>query len=434
MTALVGIRREDKNRWERRVPLIPAQLKEVLSTGDLAAEVESMPNRVFSDAEYRAAGASVVDALGEADVVLAVKEIPVDLLRPGRAYVFFSHTIKGQPHNMPLLRQLLALGCTLIDYEKITDDAGRRLVLFGRNAGQAGMIDTLHLLGLRLVHEGLHTPAASVKMAYHYSDLKTTRAAFVTVAEQLAASGMPASLTPVMVGLAGYGNVSQGAQEVFDLLPHREITPDQLLTGEVPGDVPLAKVVFREEDMVIRTQGGADAFDLQEYYQHPERYEGRFERFLPHLHVLLNGIYWEERYPRLVTREALRALWSGDESPRLRVIGDVSCDVEGSIQATVKTTMPDDPGYVFDPLTETHSMGVAGRGPVIMAVDNLPAELSRESSIQFSESLKPYVGPIARARRDGPFDQYAVPPEIRRAVIVYNGELTPNFAHLRDAL
>lgn len=436
MTWTLGIRREDKNIWERRVPLIPADLARLLEADDLAAVVQPYPRRVFADEEYRKAGAEVAEDLSGCDLVLAVKEIPADMFVPGGAYVFFSHTIKAQPHNMAMLRRLLELGCTLIDYERITDDQGRRLVFFSRQAGQAGVLDSLHLLGARLAHEGLDTPFADVKMAHGYADLDEAKRALADVGARVAAEGLGEGLRPLVVGFAGYGNVSQGAQEVFDVLAPTTVTPQALLAGELPG-AGLVKVVFAESDMVEPKDAGAP-FELQEYYDHPERYRGRFERFLPHLHMLVNGIYWEERYPRLVTNVALKRLWEIETEPgslpKLRVLGDVSCDIDGSIQCTFRSTMPDEPAYVFDPLTGEHSMGFVGRGPVIMAVDNLPAELSHASSVQFSESLRGFVADTVRADRSVAWEDYAVPPPIRRAVIAYNGQLTPDYAYLQKSL
>lgn len=428
----IGIRREDKNIWERRVPLIPAHLERILEAGDLAAVVQPYPRRVFADEAYRQAGAEVAEDLSGCDLVLAVKEIPAALFEPGGAYMFFSHTIKAQSYNMAMLRRLLELRCTLIDYERITDDQGRRLVLFSRQAGQAGMIDTLHLLGARLATEGIDTPFSALKMAYAYASLDEAKAALASVGARIIDQGLPEAVSPLVVGFAGYGNVSQGAQEIFDVLPVTTVTPDALESGDLPAS-GLVKVVFAEQDMVEPVAEGT-AFELQEYYQHPERYRGRFARLLPRLHVLLNGIYWEERYPRLVTNADLRTLWETSPRPRLRVLGDVSCDIEGSIQCTVKSTMPDAPSYVFDPLTGEHTMGIEGRGPIVMAVDNLPAELPRESSVQFSESLRGFVADIVRADRSVPWEDYDVPPPIRRAVISYNGALTPDYAYLQKSL
>jgi alpha-aminoadipic semialdehyde synthase len=432
LTRTIGIRREDKNIWERRVPLIPAHLERILEAGDLAVVVQPYPRRVFTDEAYRRAGAEVAEDLSGCDVVFAVKEIPAALFQPGGAYVFFSHTIKAQPYNMAMLRRLLELHCTLIDYERITDDQGRRLVFFSRQAGQAGMIDTLHLLGARLAAEGLRTPFSAMKMAYAYASLDETKAALASIGARIIDQGLPGAVSPLVVGFAGYGNVSVGAQDVFDVLPATTVTPDALLAGDLPAD-GLVKVVFTEQDMVEPVAEGA-AFELQEYYQHPERYRGRFARFLLRLHVLLNGIYWEERYPRLVTNADLRRLWEAEPTPRLRVLGDVSCDIDGSIQCTVKSTMPDAPSFVYDPFTGEHTMGFEGRGPVVMAVDNLPAELSGESSKHFSESLRGFVADIARADRSVPWEDYDVPPPIRRAVIVYNGELAPDYTYLRKSL
>lgn len=434
MTRTFGIRREDKNLWERRVPITPEHMASILSSGDLTALVQPSTLRVIPDVDYGAVGARIHEALDAADVVFGVKEMPEAFFLPGRAYVFFSHTIKGQPYNMPMLRRLLSLGCTLCDYERIADDKGRRLVFFSRQAGQAGMIDSLHLLGARLGHEGLKTAFEDVGMAHSYGSLAAIREAFKSIGQRLVTEGLPEDVSPLVVGFAGYGNVSQGAQEVFDLLPHVAVEPEDLLSASLPRcpEQPLVKVVFREEHMVTRRQPGA--FDLKEYYERPGEYQGTFSRFLPHLHVLVNGIYWEERYPRLVTLSDLRELWSGPKSPRLRVIGDVSCDLNGSVECTVKTTMPDAPSYVVDAATGEITMGVHGQGPVIMAVDNLPAELSMDSSQWFSQSLHPFVGPLVRADRRVPFERYRLPEALRRAVIAYNGELTPDYQYLAEAL
>ena len=431
MTRL-GIRREDKNIWERRVPLIPEDLGEILGQGSFEAVVQPSARRIFTDDQFAAVGARLQEDLGECDVVLAVKEIPAELFVESVAYVFFSHTIKAQPYNMAMLRRLLELKCTLIDYERIVDEQGRRLVFFSRQAGQAGMIDTLHLLGKRLDLEGVGGPISEIQMAYAYPDLAAAQASVRRMGETVRAHGLPTPFNPLVCGFAGYGNVSRGAQEVFDVLPFAEISPDALLAGELP-EAPFVKVVFKEADMVAPRSPG-HPFELQEYYRHPERYQSRFERFLPRLHVLINGIYWEQRYPRLVTNDLLKQLWSPGETPRLRIIGDVSCDIEGSIECTRKSTMPDAPGYVYHPETDDITMGVDGRGPIIMAVDNLPAELSHESSVHFSRSLRGFVPALLGADRSVPLERYDVPGPLRPAVIVYNGELTPDYKYLERAL
>jgi alpha-aminoadipic semialdehyde synthase len=192
-------------------------------------------------------------------------------------------------------------------------------------------------------------------------------------------------------------------------------------------------VVFKEEDLVEPVSPGV-AFQLQDYYDHPEKYRPRFEAYVPYLTLLVNGIYWSERYPRLVTRRFLKALFSDHPQPRLRVIGDISCDVEGAIECNLRATTPGDPIYVYDPLTGETRDGHQGRGVVVLAVDNLPSELPRESSTHFSTTLLPFIPELAQANYDVPFDQSTLPPTIKRAVIVWNGQLTPDYRYMEAFL
>ncbi len=211
--------------------------------------------------------------------MLGIKEMPKDYFRPGGAYVFFSHTIKGQPYNMEMLRNLVDRRCTLLDYERVEDEQGRRLIFFGRYAGIAGMIDTLWTLGRRLEALGHETAFRELKPAHEYADLDAAKAAVSAVGRRIAAEGLPDFLRPMAVGFTGYGHVSRGAQEVFDLLPHVEVEPDRLEdfieSGDSPGD-RLAKVVYREEHLVDRAEPSG-AFDLQHYYDHGDQYRSRFE-------------------------------------------------------------------------------------------------------------------------------------------------------------
>ena len=174
----IGIRREDKDRWEARVPLIPDDVVRLTSSGAAEIVVQPSPRRVFTEAEYVQAGARVDEDLSACDVVLAVKEIPRELFAPGKTYAFFSHTIKGQPYNMDMLRRLMDLRCQLIDYERITDESGRRIIFFSRFAGLAGAIDSLWVLGRRLEWEGLSpNPFAALEQTYTYPTLEAALAA-----------------------------------------------------------------------------------------------------------------------------------------------------------------------------------------------------------------------------------------------------------------
>jgi alpha-aminoadipic semialdehyde synthase len=361
---------------------------------------------------------------------MGVKEIPLARIEPGRTYVNFSHTIKGQEANMPALGRLMECGCQLIDYEKITDAAGRRLVFFGRHAGYAGMIDSLWALGRRLDHEGIASPFSGVRAAHEYCDLKQVRAALAEVASAIRRGGIPPQIQPCVCCFTGYGQVSQGAQEIFDLLPTKEIAPGDMACLSPAADL-CYKVVMREEHLVSRIES-SQPFDLQEYYQQPERYESAFLPYVEQICLLLNCVYWDLRYPRLITAEQFAELFRRGSKPRLRVVGDISCDVDGSLACTIRTTDPGNPVYVYNPHDGTTVDGVTGEGVVVLAVDFLPCELPVDASVDFSRALRPLVPGLARADFTRELADSGLPPELQRATIVYQGQLTEPFAYLSE--
>lgn len=428
----IGIRREDKSHWEARTPLVPADVLRLIRDHGLEIAIQPSPNRAFDDDAYRQAGATLTEDLSACPVILGVKEIPPAWFERGKTYVYFSHTIKGQPDNMPALRRLMDLKGQLIDYERIVDEEGRRLVFFGRFAGLAGMIDTLWALGRRLRHEGLDTPLAAVQPAHRYRDLDHAREAIRETGDRIRTQGLPDVLRPFVCGFAGYGQVSQGAQEIYDLLPVEEVTPEALATLDAAAP-HCHKVVFREEHLAEPIDGSA-SFRLQEYYDHPDRYRAAFFRHVPHLTALVNGIYWEPKYPPLITREQFATLYADGASPRLRVVGDITCDIDGSLACTTRATTPDSPVYTYDPTTGQTIDGVAGRGPVVLAVDFLPCELPVDASVAFSRAVSPLIPGLAKADFAGDLANSGLPSELARATIVYQGELTEPYRSLRQHL
>ncbi len=436
MNAKIGIRREDKSEWERRVPLTPQTIRELREKYGLEFYVQPSPIRVFKPDEFEQAGAVVQEDLSPASIVLAVKEIPVPCFQPGKTYIFFAHVIKGQPHNMPMLRHMMKLGCNLIDYEKVTDEHGRRLIFFGWHAGVVGMIESLWALGQRLAWEGIPNPFEDIRHTFTYSHLELARQAVRAAGERIKTEGVPEAIAPLIIGVAGYGNVGRGIQDILKELPTLEIQPSELArvaTAPAARRDVIYRVLFKEEHSVEPISPEVH-FELQDYYHHPEKYRSCFEPYVPYLTVLMNSNYWDARYPRLVTKAYIRELFGGAQPPRLRVIGDASCDLEGGIECTVKSTDPGDPVYVYDPETGETTMGVAGRGPVIMAVDILPSELPREASEYFSGILAPFIPAIAQADFSKPFEELDLPPEIKRAVILYHGELTPDYKYIEKFL
>jgi alpha-aminoadipic semialdehyde synthase len=431
-----GVRSEDKSQWERRVPLVP-QDAAALRLAGVDVVVQQSARRAFTGEEFRAAGVPVQEDVEDCDVVVGIKEIPAARLSVGKTYLFFPHVIKGQPANMPMLRRLMELKATLIDYERIVDEHNRRLIFFGRHAGLAGMINTLWALGQRLESRGISSPFARVKQALSYAELSGAQEDLQRVAARIAEEGVPAEIHPLVVGFTGYGNVSGGAQEILDILPTRSIAPAEV--AAIAGDRTVSsnvvyKVVLRESDLVEPLEAGRP-FDLTDYYRSGKSgYRSVFGRYADHLSLLVNCIYWDERYPRILTLEDCRRMWSCGRSPRLLVVGDISCDVNGSIECTVKATDPGNPVYVYEPATGTARDGFEGDGPVVMAVDILPSEIPRESSVDFSRVLTPLLADLSRADLGRPFAELALPPALKRAVIVHQGELTPDYEYLRSHL
>lgn len=435
MKNLIGIRHEDKYVMERRVPLIPGHVKNLIRNQGLEVKVQKSPKRIFTDDEFKAAGAELVDDLSGVPVVFGVKEMPVDFFEEGKTYVFFSHVIKGQPYNMPMLKRMMELNCNLIDYEKVTDELGRRLIFFGRFAGLAGMINSLWSLGKRYEYFGIKTPFLKIKQSHTYNSLDEAKAVISQVGFEIAKKGLPSEINPLVIGFTGYGNVSNGAQEIAGLLPIKEISPAELLTLKESENLPnnvVYKVVFKEEDLSKPKDENME-FDLQDYYTHPEKYKDQFEQYIEHITVLMNCMYWDERYPRIITKDFLQKLY-GKGNPKLTVIGDVTCDPDGSVECTFKGTEIEDPVFVYNPETRKHTMGFEGKGILDMAVDILPSELPRESSIAFSDALHKYVKSIAEAGFNKSYNDLNLPNPVKRALILHQGKLTNDYKYIADYL
>jgi alpha-aminoadipic semialdehyde synthase len=434
MSNFIGIRHEDKYKQERRAPLTPRHVARLVKNKKLDIIVQSSEKRVFLDEEFRKAGAKIAADLKKCSVIFGVKEIPKEFFEPEKTYVFFAHVVKGQPYNMDMLRRMMELKCNLIDYEKVVDEQGKRLIFFGRYAGMAGMINSLWALGLRLKEHGIPTKLLSLKQAHRYHSLAEARDDISRIGQLIAENGVPKELKPFVIGVTGYGNVSQGAQEIIGLLPVKEISPAKLLELQRRRKLPdniIYKVIFKEEDMFENIKG--EPFDLHDYFSNPQDYRSVFEKYIPHLSMLINCIYWDKRYPRLVTRDFLQEFYTGTV-PKLKVIGDISCDVDGSVECTLKPTEIDDPIFVYDPFTREITMGHRGDGILVMAVDILPAELPRDASDGFADVLVNFVKPIADADFSEHFDDLDLPKPIKKALILHNGDLTPEYRYIAEFL
>jgi alpha-aminoadipic semialdehyde synthase len=420
----LGIMKETKSIWERRVPLNPDAVRTLVEKG---YEVFVQPSdiRIYTDAEYKAAGALIQDDLSTCDLIIGVKEIPVEHILPEVPHLFFSHTIKGQSHNMPMLRDILRKNATLIDYERIVDSDGRRLVFFGQYAGYAGTIETLWALGQRLkAWKGIDTPFLKLKRPYEYDSVADAVEHVREIGREIEDKGLPKEITPLNIFVLGYGNVAQGCMHILSALPTIEVEPDELAPlsqGYRSNKVYIT--VFKEKHLVERKDG--DPFNLRNYFNHGGEYRSRMKYYLPYCSVYINAIFWAPGYP-IFLKDINMVDMQGDDQ-KLIVIGDITCDIDGSVQATVKSTQPDNPVFIYNAITQDVTDGFAGEGFCDMAVDNLPCEFSKEASNYFTSALLPYMEAMLNNDYRKPIKDSILPEPIRQAVLVHHGKLEHDY-------
>lgn len=435
---VLGIRREDKNKWERRAPVAPQHVAALVKQG-IKVIVQPSSRRVFTDEEYRAAGAVLSEDLSECVAIAAVKEVPQKLLLPGRTYIFFSHTIKAQPAGMPLLDDVLAKKVRLVDYECITTTGqrgGPRLVAFGGFAGAAGAIDFLRGLGERFLALGYSTPLLHIGSAFMYPSLEEAKRAISLAGEAIIKHGLPKALCPFIAVFTGQGNVTQGALDIFKLLPFEMVDPNDLQKMREPGQSTdeecrkLYLTVTTAEHMVRHKYGGP--FNKEQYYETPDQYEPTFQdNILPYSTIVINCMYWDARFPRLFTQEDIhRHVMQG--SDRLLGVCDITCDADGSVP-TRQFTSIEQPFFVYNALTESASACLDDPGVLFHAVDHLPSELPREASEHFGNCLLQYL-PFLVAKHApvklGTGDTASWPAPIRGAVIAEGGELIREYQYI----
>jgi len=436
MIKCIGIIRETKNEWERRTPLVPDDIQKIIKELPVRFIIQPSDLRIFKADDFCRQGAAMADDLSPCEMILGIKEIKVSDLLADKIYLFFSHTIKGQNYNMPMLQRIMDLHCTLIDYERMIDEKGQRLIYFSYHAGLAGIIDTLWAFGKKLALHGIDSPFGHIQHSLQYPDLQHAENAFQQVADHIKKSGLPPQISPCVIGITGYGNVSRGVQHLLNILPTVTITPAELPAihqAKKPQRNKILKMLFKEEDMV-EPVNPQQKFDLQDYYKHPEKYRSRFERYIPDLNIIVNTSFWNRQYPKHVTRKFIRELYSGNQEPSLKVIADISCDVQGGIECTLKTTTPGNPVFTYLPDTDEARDGFEGHGPLIMAVDNLPCELPVEASTYFSSILSKLIPDLVQADYKRDFASLGLPMALKKAVVVYRGDLTPEYQYLQEYL
>ncbi|HEX5169965.1 MAG TPA: NAD(P)-dependent oxidoreductase [Cyclobacteriaceae bacterium] len=398
-TIKLGIIREGKIPVDKRVPFTPAQVSEIIyKFPHVEIFCQHSSIRSFSDLEYEQTGIKVVHDLSHCDLLMGIKEVPLNNLIDHKTYLFFSHTMKKQPHNRRLLQAILKKNITLIDYEALTDAEGNRLVAFGRYAGIVGTYNCFWMIGKRYKNYSLRRAMDCID----YNDLK----------RELPKIKLPSQLRIV---LTGSGRVGKGAEQILSDVGVRKVNPDDFLNHSF--DEPVY-VQLRSRDYHVDKSGRE--FSSEEFHSAPEKFDSDFLKYAQVADVLINGAYWNPGAPRLFSREEML-----DPSFKIKIIADISCDIDGSVPATIKATDVNDPVYDYNPFSHTAEPPFSNEKFIsIMAVDNLPCELPRSASEDFGRGLIDRVLPSLIVE-----DNKGV---IMRATIAKGGKLTARFAYLSD--
>ncbi|KAL5278904.1 AASS family protein [Megaselia abdita] len=441
---VIAIRREDQSVWERRAPFGPSHVQKMVKQG-VKVIVQPSNRRAYPMQAYLNSGAIIQEDISEASVIFGVKQVPVDSLIPGKTYCFFSHTIKAQEANMPLLDAILEKNIRLIDYERIIDNNDRRLVAFGKYAGVAGMINILHGLGLRLLALGHHTPFMHIGPAHNYRNSMMARQAIRDCGYEISLGMMPKSIGPLTFVFTGSGNVSQGAQEIFQELPIEYVTPDTLRKVAEHGNPnKLYGCEVSRSDHLERRDGGG--FDPVEYDEHPERYISTFNKNIaPYASVIVNGIYWAVGSPKLISIPDAKTLLRPANTPwlptskgspslphRMLAICDISADPGGSIEFMNECTTIDTPFCLYDADRNKDTKSFKGPGVLVCSIDNMPTQLPRESTDLFGDLLTPHVYDIIQSDARKPLASQNFTYPISSAIIASNGQLTERFQYIQE--
>jgi len=395
-----AIIREQKIPSDSRVVLTPSQCAELINNQGLDIVVQSSDVRSYTDDEYRAANVPVVDDVNDCDVMIGVKEVPIDALIADKTYFFFSHTIKEQPYNRKLLKAVIDRNIRLIDYEVITGDAGNRLIAFGVFAGMVGAHNGIWTYGQRtgqFLLPRLHTLKGYAEAVDIYKQTE---------------------LPPIRIVLTGTGRVSTGAARVLDDMGIQKVSPFDYVKGVGDGPVYTQLSSF----FYARRKDGRVFDSVQDFYNNPTDYKSDFHHVIPCTDIMINGIYWDNDAPAFFTQEQMQ-----QDDWNISVIADVTCDIApvSSIPSTLKASTIPDPIFGYDP---QNGVEVAPHGDGIidmMTIDNLPNELPRDASEAFGQMFIEHVLPEL---------QQDSSPLLERATIAQDGKLTSYFDYLQGYL
>jgi len=392
-----GIIKERKNPPDRRVVFSPQKLQKLQEKFPNAeVKVESSNIRVFSDEQYKNAGVEVSNDVSDCDVMIGVKEVPIDDLVTNKKYFFFSHTIKKQPYNRKLLKTILDKNIELYDHEVIIEENGNRLIGFGRYAGIVGAYNGFRAWGLK--HESFQLPKA---------ETLSDQQALIRELNGIALPSMKILLT-------GSGKVARGAKEMLDAMNIRPVSVEDYLAKDFNEPVYCLVDVLdynRRKDGSVINNG--------DFYNHPEEYKSNFMRFAKVTDYFIAGHFYGDGSPFLFTREDAKS-----SEFKIKLVADVSCDIDGPVASTLRSSTIAEPIYGYNPQTESEVDFKEEGAITVMAVDNLPCELPKDASEGFGELFLEHVIPaFFNDDKDG---------VLARAKMTENGQLTERYSYLQD--
>ena len=392
-----GIIKERKNPPDRRVIFSPNELTLLKQKyQQVSVKVETSDIRIFEDAQYINLGIDVVDDVSDCDILFGVKEVPIENLIANKSYFFFSHTIKKQPYNRNLLKAVLEKNIDLYDYETIVDGENRRLIGFGRYAGIVGAYNGIRAFGIK------------------FELFKLPKAETLAGKEALISHLKRIVLPPLKLVITGTGKVGNGAKEVLDAIKIKEVSVENYLTKNY------TQAVYTQIDVLeYNKRKDGQVLDFTDFYQNPKEYDSDFEKFTKVTDIYITGHFYGNDAPVIHTREMLKA-----NDCKIKVVADVSCDVNGPIACTLRSSTIAEPLYGYLPEENIEVDVFHPAAIVVMAVDNLPCELPKDASEGFGEMFLEHVIPaFFNDDKDG---------ILNRAKITEKGKLTERFSYLQD--
>ena len=392
----IGLIREGKIPSDSRVALTPAQCKWLHKNfEDIKVTAQHSSSRCYSDKEYQLAGVAVQEDISDCDVLMGIKEVPVNMLIAGKTYLFFSHTKKLQPNNQKLIRAIAAKKITLIDYECLEHDDGTRIIGFGFFAGIVG------------AHNGM--------MAYgnRTGQFKLQRVGSVNSFQKLIHTYFGLKVPVIKIAVTGSGRVAHGVLEIMNLLGIHEVEAAEYVEKKFTYPV---YVHLKGADLYAHQASGK--YNRNDFHEHPENYKCNFINYISETTILLNGVYWNKNVPRLFELQDM-----AKDTFRITTIADITDDVNGSVPCNLGDTTIDNPIYGVDKNTFKRTAPYLPNSIDVMAVGNLPNELPRDASRYFGEQLIKFV--LDDIRKGGS-------ETINRATIIKDGLVNEPFKYMQE--